>query len=168
MLKEDQNAMVNLMLTKLMKIQHGIRAGYLQNSLITESKIMRFTTLLQFVVAQDLNLVKLVEQPIVSLVPVAVVPVAIVVPVAVVPVAVAIASTSCNAVSCNVVHANCNCTCSCSTSCFLPVTVAIANCQLQLQLSVASCASLEIRRQVGWCYNFRGMHLYMFKIVSLS
>jgi hypothetical protein len=61
---EDQNAMVNLMLTKLMKIQHGIRAGFSQNSLTTGRKIVRFTTLLQFVVAQDLNLVKLVEQTI--------------------------------------------------------------------------------------------------------
>jgi hypothetical protein len=36
--------MVNLMLTKLMKIKDGIRAGFLKNSLITGRKIMRFTS----------------------------------------------------------------------------------------------------------------------------
>jgi hypothetical protein len=60
MLKEDQNAMVNLMLTKLIKIQHGFKASFLQNSLIVGRKIVRFTTLLQFSTAQDL--VKLIEQ----------------------------------------------------------------------------------------------------------
>jgi hypothetical protein len=52
MLKEDKNAMVNLMLMKLMKIQHGVRAGFLQNSLTAGRKIVRFATLLRFVVAQ--------------------------------------------------------------------------------------------------------------------
>jgi hypothetical protein len=41
----------------------------------------------------------------------------------------------------------------------VPVAVAIASrscsCQSQLQLPVASCASLEIRRQVGLCYKFQ-------------
>jgi len=60
--------MVNLMLTKQMKIQHGIRASFLQNNLNTGRKIVRFTTLLRFATAvcccSDLNLVNLVEQPI--------------------------------------------------------------------------------------------------------
>ena len=52
------------MLTDFTKIQHGFKAGYPQNSLIIGRKIVRFTTLLQFVVSQDLNLVKLIEKPI--------------------------------------------------------------------------------------------------------
>jgi hypothetical protein len=52
MLKEDKNVMVNIMLTKLMKISHGIRAGFLQNNLIVGRKIVRFPTLLRFVAAQ--------------------------------------------------------------------------------------------------------------------
>ena len=52
------------MLTNFIKIQHGFRVVYLENSIITGRKIMRFTTLLQFATALDLNLVKLIEQPI--------------------------------------------------------------------------------------------------------
>jgi hypothetical protein len=54
--------MVNVMLTKLMKIQHGIRAGFLQNSVIVARKTVRFVaTICRY---SDLNLVKIVEQPI--------------------------------------------------------------------------------------------------------
>jgi hypothetical protein len=111
--------MVNLMLTKLIKIQHGTRAGYLRNSLITGRKIVRFT-------------------------------------------------------SCS-----CSTSCNCSASCFVPVTVAVAVSNHQLQFPIASCScscncqfpvaqALRLEDKLDGATNFRGMHLYMFKIVSLS
>jgi hypothetical protein len=49
------------MQTNFMKIQHGIRASFLQNSLIVGRKIVRFTATVCR--CSNLNLAKLVEQP---------------------------------------------------------------------------------------------------------